>query len=181
MLAVHALVIVQPVTDPAYPFEPKSTSYLRSGQFWGVALSDGRWACGRVLAAGEQTLPLLSGQSRRMFLAGLMNWAGDHPPTQDSIAGGDIVAQGLAHVRTIQENGGSVLGKRDLALDGIRGLQRVTHRAGGTVMIFEGAVPLRPATRDEAATMPVLSTWGFKVISRLAERLFVQQLPLASD
>ena len=35
---------------PKYPFEPRSNVHLRPGQFWGVPLSDGRWACGRVLA-----------------------------------------------------------------------------------------------------------------------------------
>jgi hypothetical protein len=33
--------------------------------------------------------------------------------------------------------------------------------------------------RDEAATMPVFSTWGLNVISVLAERLFVKRQPLA--
>lgn len=49
------------------------------------------------------------------------------------------------------------------------------------VMLYERATPLRPATGEEAATMPVLSTWGFKVISGLAERLFVERLPVATD
>jgi len=48
----------------------------------------------------------------------------------------------------------------------------------GTVMIYEGATPLRSATKEEAATMPVFSTWGLKVISLLAERAFVEGLPL---
>ena len=41
---------------PKYPFEPKSNAHLMPGQFWGVPLSDGRWACGRVLAV--QTEPV---------------------------------------------------------------------------------------------------------------------------
>jgi len=47
----------------------------------------------------------------------------------------------------------------------------------GTVMIYEGATPLRSATKEEAATMPVFSTWGSKVISLLAERAFVAPRP----
>jgi hypothetical protein len=46
-------------------------------------------------------------------------------------------------------------------------------------MVYEGPIPLRPATREEAATMPVFSTWGLKVISVMAELLFVKHLPLA--
>ncbi len=168
------------MASPNYPFEPKSNAYLVPGQFWGVPLSDGRWACGRVLAIKKESDDYFPGDSRT-FLAALMDWEGGEPPTPEHIAGCDIVAQGWAHVLTIQRNGRLVLGHRDLALDGIRGLLQVTHRGGGTVMLYEGAAPLRPATREEAATMPILSGWGFKVISVLAERLFVKRLPLVTD
>lgn len=168
------------VAAPPYPFEPKSNAHLLPGQFWGVPLSDGRWACGRVLARKTESDDYFPGNSRT-FLAALMDWEGDDPPTADGIEGREVVAQGWAHILTIRENGRLVLGHRDLALDGIRGLREVTHRLGGTVMLYEGATPVRPATREEAATMPVLSTWGFRVISVLAERLFVKRLQLVRD
>ena len=44
---------------PEYPFEPKSNAHLLPGQFWGVPLSDGRWACGRVLAVKTQSDALI--------------------------------------------------------------------------------------------------------------------------
>ena len=113
-----------------------------------------------------------------MFLAALMDWHDDKQPTAESIAGRSIAAQGWAHVLTIRRTGGLILGERDLALDGIRGLLEVSHRMGGTVMLYEGPAPLRPAAREEAASMPVLSTWGFRFVSVLAERLFVKGLPL---
>jgi len=165
---------------PDYPFEPKSNAYLLPGQFWGVPLSDGRWACGRVLAVKTQADAYFPGNSR-MFLAALMGWQGDEPPAAEAIAGGQVLAQGWAHVKSIRLNGQVILGCRDLGLDGIRGLREVTHRGGGTVILYEGAVPLRPATAEEAASMPVLSTWGLTVISVLAERLFVKHLPLAGQ
>jgi hypothetical protein len=115
----------------------------------------------------------------RTFLAALMQWEGDEPPAAEAIAGRQVLAQGWAHVGSIQRNGRVILGCRDLELDGIRGLREVTHRGGGSVMLYEGATALRPATRDEAATMPVFSTWGLNVISVLAERLFVKRQPLA--
>ena len=118
---------------------------------------------------------------RRSFLAGLMNWDGDGPPTAEGLAGCELLAQGWAHVRTIQANGRLVLGQRDLDLDGIRGLLQVTHRGGGrTVMVYEGATPLREASREEAATMELLGTWGVGFISKLAERAFVAGLPPVS-
>jgi hypothetical protein len=167
------------VAASVYPFEPKSNAHLVPGQFWGVPLSDGRWACGRVIAVKAESDAHFPGNSRT-FLAALMDWAGDEPPTAERIAGGRVAAQGWAHVKTIQLNGRLILGCRDLRLDGIHGLREVTHRGGGTVMLYEGATALRPATREEAATMAVFSTWGFKVISVLAERLFVKRLPLTT-
>jgi hypothetical protein len=165
---------------PEYPFEPRSAAYLRPGQFWGVPLSDGRWACGRVLAVKTGPDAYFPG-SRRTFLAALMDWEGDEQPVGSAIAGRQVLAQGWAHVRSIQLHGRVILGCRDLGLDGIRGLREVTHRGGGTVMVYEGATALRPATRDEAAAMPVFSTWGLSVISVLAERLFVKRQPLARE
>ena len=141
-------------------------------------MSDGRWACGRVLAVKPKADAYFPGNSR-MFLAALMGWHGDESPAADAIADRQVVAQGWAHVKSIRLNGQLILGCRKLELDGIRGLREVTHRAGGTVMLYEGAIPLRPATAEEAAALPVLSTWGFNVISVLAERLFVKHLPLA--
>ena len=150
---------------PEYPFEPKSNSHLLPGQFWGVPLSDRRWACGRVLAVKTQSDAYFPGNSRT-FLAALMYWQGDQPSATEAIAGRQVLAQGWAHVSSIQLNGQMILGRRDLGLDGIRGLREVTHRGGGTVMVYEGATPLRPATREEAATMPVFSTWGVSKSSR---------------
>lgn len=166
--------------QPEYPFEPKSNAYLRPGQFWGLPLSDGRWACGRVLGLPTEGDPYFPGGTRA-FLAGLMDWIGNVEPDADSIGGHAVVAQGWAHVKTIRLNGGCILGERPLEADAIRGLREVTHRGGGTVMLYEGATPLRPATRQEAVSMPVCSTWGLRVVSVLAERLFVQGLPLTKD
>ncbi len=103
------------------------------------------------------------------FLA-VLDWDGDEPPSAETIAGGQVVAQGWAHILTIRKDGRLVLGHRDLAFDGIVGLREGTHRSGGTVLLHEGATPLRPATSEEAASMPVLSTWGLRVISAPANR-----------
>ena len=158
---------------PAYPFEPKSNAHLKPGQYWGIPLSNGRWACGRVLAVKNRPDAYFPGNTRT-FLAALMDWESAQPPSGIAIAGHRLLAQGWAHVLTIQRNGKRVLGERSLELDGVRGLREVTHRAGGMVMLYEGATPLRPATREEAATLPVLSTWGSTFITALAERHFAE-------
>ena len=126
---------------PAYPFEPKSNAYLRPGQFWGFELSDGRHACGRVIAVAD---PKARYGARTLFVAGLMNWIGDQPPTSDALSGAGLVDHGWAHVQTIREHGGSILGCRELRLDGLE-------------------------SYESAAADPWLVTWGLDVIEVLAE------------
>ena len=156
---------------PGYPFAPKSNAHLRAGQFWAVPLSDGRFACGRVLdvqKSGDVPVPANS----RMFLAGLLNWAGSQPPTDESIADARLIEQGFAHIKTILTTGGEVLGRRDLDADGIVPAAWRSHEAGGTVWVYEGARRLRPATAADRG-LPIMSTWGYSVISVLAEAAFV--------
>jgi hypothetical protein len=159
------------VTSVRYPFEPKSTAHLEPGQFWGLPLSDGRFGCGRVLAVPRDADPFVPA-STRIFLAGVHRWVGDAPPTGDDIAGAELLAQGFAHVRTIRENGGQVLGRRPLELDGLIPRHWRSHEAGGTVWVYEGSTRLRPATAADAS-LPVMTTWGFKVISVIAEHVLV--------
>ena len=71
-----------------------------------------------------------------------MDWVGDAPPTASALAGRGVLRQGHAHVKTIVNTGGEVLGCRDLDEDGL-------------------VVEPDPD-----------STWGFMFIVRLAERAF---------
>jgi hypothetical protein len=54
-----------------------------------------------------------------MFVAGLMNWLGDRPPTADTIGGARLLEFANAHVRMIQHDGGAILDKRPLSADAI--------------------------------------------------------------
>ena len=157
--------------EPSYPFAPKSNAYLRAGPFWAVPLSDGRFGCGRVLdvpRGGDLHVPANS----RMFLAGLVEWVEPRPPTTDSIAGADLIAQGFAHIKTILTTGGAILGWRDLATDAIVPDRWRSHVAGGTVWLYEGARRIRPATDDDRY-LPVMGTGGYSVLRLLAEQRFV--------
>lgn len=91
------------VDDVEYPFRPKSNPHLRAGQFWAVPLSNGRFACGRVMDPTSRIAP------RVMFIAGLMDWVGDAAPTEQDLVGRRVLAQGQAHIKTITETGGQVL------------------------------------------------------------------------
>ncbi len=156
---------------PRYPFVPKSNRFLERGQYWAVPLSDGRFACGRVLdVPREPDLHVPVG--RMLFLAGLLDWVGETPPTNQAIEGAVLSAQGFAHIKAITTTGAAVLGRRDLAADAIVPALWRSHEAGGTVWVYEGARRLRPATDDDR-DLPVMSTWGYSVISVLAEDHFV--------
>jgi len=157
-----------------YPFEPRSIAQLLAGQFWAVPLSDGRYACGRVLHVPRKADPEPSLYlNTRIFLAGLMDWSGSGPPTSEAIAGCGILAQGRMHVAAISDTPSVILGRRDLELDGLTGLREVSHRGGGTVWLCQGGQRLRPATADECRTLPVMSVWGRRVMQVLAETRFV--------
>lgn len=78
-------------------------------------MADGRFGCGRVLLAdtGRPT----GGRTR--FIAAILDWVGDSPPSSEAIAGSAVLNVGIAHVRLVSFGGGAILGERPLAADGI--------------------------------------------------------------
>src|SRR5438132_1023067 len=98
-----------------YPFTPKSNASLEPGQFWSIPLSDGRFACGRVVRIDRE----LSFGRRTLFVAGVLDWIGSAEPTSESIAGARLLDVGYAHVRAITDDGGAVLGLRPLESDSL--------------------------------------------------------------
>jgi hypothetical protein len=162
----------------AYSFEPRSIAHLRAGQSWAVPLSDGRFGCGRVLYVPKPRRSTASLYlNTRIFVAGLMDWSGDEPPTAKTIAGYKLLDQGLAHVAAITDTGSTILGQRVLEQDGLSGLLQVSHRGGGTVWLYEGGRRLRAATAQERQTLPVMAVWGRRVIVLLAETHLVRREP----
>jgi hypothetical protein len=108
----HDQLVTKAIT---YPFEPESIAYLRAGQFWAIPLSDGRFGCGRVLYVPDPSDPQPSLYlNTRIFLAGLMDWSGDEPPTSQGIAGCKLLEQGRVHVVATTDTGSKILGQRDL-------------------------------------------------------------------
>ena len=98
-----------------YPLIPKTTAHLRPGQFWSIPMADGRFGCGRVLRV--DTGRPSGGRTR--FIAAILDWVGDSPPSSEAIAGSPVLKVGNAHVRLISFGGGAILGERSLAADGI--------------------------------------------------------------
>ena len=90
-----------------YPFRPKSTAHLKAGQYWSFRLRDGGFVCGVVIALRRKDGAI----DRRMFLAGLLDWVGSAPPTAHGIQGSRLKERGFAHIKTITENGGDIVGE----------------------------------------------------------------------
>jgi hypothetical protein len=80
------------------------------------------------------------------------------------------LAQGFAHIKAITTTGGEVLGQRDLEADDIVPAAWRSHEGGGTIWVYEGSRRLRAATAADG-DLPVISTWGYSVIVRLAEAM----------
>lgn len=119
-----------------YPLKPKSTSYLKQGQFWAVPLKQGGFGCGVVLAK-----LLRKGKiDTRLFFVGLLDWFGEEQPTINHIKGANIIETGAAHIKTITETGGAIIG------------------SGYNVVGIE----------KEIENSDSIHTWGYNVITKLA-------------
>ncbi len=163
-------------TTIRYPLVPKSTSSLRPGQFWAIPLDGGGFGCGRVLSLMIDDQGRLS---RRLFVAGLMEWIGSEQPTPVSLAGARVIEPGFAHLRTITETGGQILGLRELALDGNEPGLFLDCGRGGNVL--QGGVYQRRATQADERLFPVLPTHGYMVLKLVAEELAKQRRALAMN
>lgn len=158
-------------TEIEYPFTPKSNALLRPGQFWAVPLSDGRFACGRVLE-----LPPADYEYGRdvTFFAAIMDWASKKPPSAESIAGTRILEQGKAHIKTILATGGQILGYRRLGADRLKP-RRELSAVFPPCDVVQGYKTLRPATKRDVGILESASGWGFKFISAVGEHAFVEK------
>jgi hypothetical protein len=154
---------------PVYPTSPKSARTLVPGEYWGVPLKDGSYACGRVLQAAAS----YPGASTVIFFGALLNWRGYELPTSNTIAGAEAIAQGKIHIKSLKTFGTSILGCRSLDLDGIVPTLVRSGLGDPEGMVMLGVMPLRPQTNADAE-LPPQSLWGVGYIRALAEHRFLQ-------
>ena len=128
-----------------YPFEPKSTSQLKQGQYWCFQLCDGRYAAGVVLARVSNK----GAVDRRLLWAGLLEWTGPAPAVPAELSNAKVIDRGAIHVRCIQMHGQYLLGEIPRS--------------------FDDTPPEIPFTRAATPGWPV---WGLSVIRYTAERLW---------
>jgi hypothetical protein len=166
------MALKQPPTyplPPTYPFIPRSTAALLPGHFWAIPLSDGTFCCGRVI---EIKSPGSIG-ARVSFLAGVLDWHDDQPPTFDAIAGTKCLDQGQAHLKVITESGGCILGHRPLELDDIVPWEFRGAEFHVNSHVHRGLQPIRPQ-KPVDGSLRVLSTWGYRVPVIIAEARFIK-------
>jgi hypothetical protein len=144
-----------------FPFVPKSSQGLEPGDFWSIPLQEGGFGCGRVLEHMPKGMP----GARVGFLAALLDWRGETPPSAAGIAGAKALEQGLLHILGITQTGGAVLGNRPLSLDALEAWVFVNGN-----VVQRGFTPLRPWRRGDAQALPSLSWWGYDVIQILANK-----------
>jgi hypothetical protein len=154
-----------------YPFVPKSTSYMKEGQFWDIPLSNGKFACGRVLQFDFSR----GKKNSRGFLAGLIDWVGESLPTSDAIAGAKLLEQGKGHIRMIEFNRGQIRGFRPLELDNMKPFLELDQMPVNNCFLTSGFERLRLATLEERMSLYIGSTWGLGVIKIAAEAYFIKK------
>lgn len=166
--------------DPAYPFVPKSNAFLRPGHFFAVPLSDGRFSAGQVLSIPTEESAPHHGPDTRTVVLGLIDWVGTELPTAACVERTTVLNWGFAHVKTISEmKDGRILGWAEPDDRLLSDYLRVSHRFGGIVWLYRNGVLVRAATDDERQSLPSMGTWGFKFLSCIAERVFVDGKPIA--
>ena len=128
----------------SFPLTPRSVVGLEIGDFWTVELPSGGLGVLQV-----RDVKRSGSGARTSFVAGVIDWRGDTPPTGADLAGRAVLAQGLTVIEVFTLGGAVVLGN---TLD--------TVPAPGLTSIF----------RDHGVGTRT-SVWGWKSTGRVAERV----------
>lgn len=154
-----------------YPFIPKKASEVEDGDFFYVPLSNGKFACGRLLLIQRK-----SGRKTKSLLVGLHNWIGKGHPSNQDIHNSDIIEQGVMHINSIGYIEGEVIGNKPLIEDHLKPC--LQFEAGYLLDGFEnlGSIPA-----DDCNKYSRRSTYGLGVIKLLAEKHFVESKGLATN
>jgi hypothetical protein len=147
-----------------YPITPTKVSQIKEGEYFYIPLSDGRFACGRILVIEK-----INGRKTKLLLVGLHDWSGKKHPTQEDIHGCPIIEQGVMHINSISHVGGEIVGFKPLSEDGLRPL--LQFEAGYLLDGFEnlGSIP-----KDEYEKYSRRATYGLNSIRLKANRHFVK-------
>ena len=146
-----------------YPFVPTKASEIQDGDFYSIPLTNGKFACGRLLLIKKK-----SGRRTKAILVGLHDWSGEKHPTKEDIHECNIIEQGVIHINSIGYVGGEIVGHKPLDEDNLKPL--LQFEAGYLLDGFEniGHIPVEDYKKYSRR-----STYGLDVIRLLAEKHFV--------
>ncbi len=85
-----------------YPLAPTSATALTIGDLIPVQGATGTWACLQVLE--------LAPRKRKTFIAGLLDWRGDQPPSPDDVTSAAPLRRALTGIEVFTEGGLTVTG-----------------------------------------------------------------------
>ncbi len=88
------------MTDRTFPFSPRSTVALEVGDLIAVPCQPSGWACLQVVDLGRS-----GAGARTTFVAGVLPWRGQAPPTRDDVAGIGAIEHGLVPVDVFTQGG----------------------------------------------------------------------------
>ena len=117
----------------------------------------------------------VSRDSRKVFLAALIDWHGPDKPTATELQGRQVVAQGLGHVKMILEGFGWITGSLPPGIAPPEPLLWTEHLGGSSWGLFRGLELVARIQGDESEKYPRRRTWGYGVINLLAVKRFNTQ------
>ena len=132
----------------AYPLAPRSALDLTVGDFWAVSLPSGGFGAAQV-----RDVKRSGTGARTTFVAGVIEWRGEAPPTAEDLRGKRVLDQGLVSVDAFTKTETRLLGN-----------QPDTKPAEGLTSAF----------RDFAVGTKT-QTWGWKVLPQRVERVLLDR------
>lgn len=121
----------------SYPFTPKSNKFLEEGDFWIVKLKNKHYAAGVVLHSDSVILHSDTKElGTKGLYVGLLNWTGTKVPTSKELSGKRVIEVGRAHIKTITETGGQILGNCKIKKPAVLGNRDEVHGWGYTVIVI---------------------------------------------
>ena len=147
-----------------YPFTPTKASEIKEGEYFYIPLSDGRFACGRILLIEKK-----NGKKTKLLLVALHDWSGANHPTKEDIHSRPIIEQGVMHINSINNIGGEIIGFKPLGEDGLKPL--LQFEAG---YLLDGFENLGRISQDEYEKYSRRTTYGLDSIRLKANKHFAK-------
>lgn len=99
------------MTDRTFPLSPRSTAALEVGDLIAVPCEPSGWVCLQVV-----DLQRGGAGSRTTFVAGVLPWRGQAPPSRDDVAGIGAIEHGLVPVDVFTQGGLQVVDNSEIAV-----------------------------------------------------------------